>query len=215
MNRYLIVTGGTVSKRLLETVLSDYDFQKIIACDKGLEICKECNILPNLIIGDFDSAKIDVVAAYRGKTEFLDLDTHKDFTDTHVAISYILEQEIRPDEVILVGATGTRMDHTLANIGLLKQFAEAGISAYLIDEHNRITMTAHQHIVKRNDAYRYVSLLPYTEQVTGVTLQGFYYNAQGLTLKLGESIGVSNELIAECGLIEFESGLLIVIESRD
>ena len=92
MNRYLIVTGGTVSKRLLETVLSDYDFQKIIACDKGLEICKECNILPNLIIGDFDSAKIDVVAAYRGKTEFLDLDTHKDFTDTHVAISYILEQ---------------------------------------------------------------------------------------------------------------------------
>lgn len=215
MNRYLIVTGGTVSKRLLETVLSDYDFQKIIACDKGLEICKECNILPNLIIGDFDSAKIDVVAAYRGETEFLDLDTHKDFTDTHVAISYILEQEIRPDEVILVGATGTRMDHTLANIGLLKQFAETGISAYLIDEHNRITMTAHRHIVKRNDAYRYVSLLPYTEQVTGVTLQGFYYNAQGLTLKLGESIGVSNELIAECGLIEFESGLLIVIESRD
>lgn len=107
------------------------------------------------------------------------------------------------------------MDHTLANIGLLKQFAEAGISAYLIDEHNRITMTAHRHIVKRNDAYRYVSLLPYTEQVTGVTLHGFYYNAQGLTLKLGESIGVSNELIAESGLIEFESGLLIVIESRD
>ena len=107
------------------------------------------------------------------------------------------------------------MDHTLANIGLLKQFAEFGISAYLIDEHNRITMTARQHIVKRTDAYKYVSLLPYTEQVTGVTLQGFYYNAQGLTLKLGESIGVSNELIAECGLIEFESGLLIVIESRD
>lgn len=215
MNRYLVVTGGTVSKKVLETVLSDYDFQKIIACDKGLEICQECDILPDLVIGDFDSAKTDIVASYQEKTEFLDLDTHKDFTDTHVAISYILEQEIRPDEVILVGATGTRMDHTLANIGLLKQFAETEISAYLIDEHNRITMTAHQHIVKRTDAYRYVSLLPYTEQVTGVTLQGFYYNAQGLTLKLGESIGVSNELIAECGLIEFESGLLIVIESRD
>ena len=215
MNRYLVVTGGTVSKKVLETVLSDYDFQKIIACDKGLEICQECDILPDLVIGDFDSAKTDIVASYWEKTEFLDLDTHKDFTDTHVAISYILEQEIRQDEVILVGATGTRMDHTLANIGLLKQFAEFGISAYLIDEHNRITMTAHQHIVKRTDAYRYVSLLPYTEQVTGVTLQGFYYNAQGLTLKLGESIGVSNELIAECGLIEFESGLLIVIESRD
>ena len=163
MNRYLVVTGGTVSKKVLETVLSDYDFQKIIACDKGLEICQECDILPDLVIGDFDSAKTDIVASYREKTEFLDLDTHKDFTDTHVAISYILEQEIRPDEVILVGATGTRMDHTLANIGLLKQFAETEISAYLIDEHNRITMTAHQHIVKRTDAYRYVSLLPYTE----------------------------------------------------
>ena len=67
----------------------------------------------------------------------------------------------------------------------------------------------------KDDITLTVSLLPYTEQVTGVTLQGFYYNAQGLTLKLGESIGVSNELIAECGLIEFESGLLIVIESRD
>ena len=130
MNRYLVVTGGTVSKKVLETVLSDYDFQKIIACDKGLEICQECDILPDLVIGDFDSAKTDIVASYRAKTEFLDLDTHKDFTDTHVAISYILEQEIRPDEVILVGATGTRMDHTLANIGLLKQFAEFGISAF-------------------------------------------------------------------------------------
>lgn len=98
MNRYLVVTGGTVSKKVLETVLSDYDFQKIIACDKGLEICQECDILPDLVIGDFDSAKTDIVASYREKTEFLDLDTHKDFTDTHVAISYILEQEIRPDE---------------------------------------------------------------------------------------------------------------------
>ena len=215
MNRYLVVTGGTISKKVLETVLSHYDFQKIIACDKGLESCQECDILPDLVIGDFDSAKKDIVAAYREKTEFLDLDTPKDFTDTHVAISYIMEQEIRPDEVILVGAIGTRMDHTLANIGLLKQFAEAGIQAYLIDEHNRITMTAHRHIVNRTDEYRYVSLLPYTEQVTGVTLQGFYYNAKGLILKLGESIGVSNELIAECGVIEFESGLLIVIESHD
>lgn len=77
MNRYLVVTGGTVSKKVLETVLSDYDFQKIIACDKGLEICQECDILPDLVIGDFDSAKTDIVASYRGKTEFLDLDTHK------------------------------------------------------------------------------------------------------------------------------------------
>lgn len=77
MNRYLIVTGGTVSKDCLKRFFPIM-ISKIIACDKGLEICKECNILPNLIIGDFDSAKIDVVAAYRGKTEFLDLDTHKD-----------------------------------------------------------------------------------------------------------------------------------------
>ena len=131
-------------------------------------ICKECNILPNLIIGDFDSAKIDVVAAYRGKTEFLDLDTHKDFTDTHVAISYILEQEIRPDEVILVGATGTRMDHTLANIGLLKQFAEAGISAYLIDEHNRITMTAHrQYITFLTDLKSFITCYYFLKIIIG------------------------------------------------
>ena len=50
MNRYLVVTGGTVSKKVLETVLSDYDFQKIIACDKGLEICQECDILPDLVL---------------------------------------------------------------------------------------------------------------------------------------------------------------------
>lgn len=213
MNRYIVVTGGTVSKNLLETVFSKYEYTKVIACDKGLEACHDCHVKPDLVIGDFDSANAEIVKLYRGTTEWMELDTHKDYTDTHVAVQYLLNA--RPEEVIFVGATGTRLDHTLANIGLLKPLTEAGIRAVLLDANNRVRMIKDTCPMKRTEEYKYVSLIPYTNEVTGVTLSGFLYPAEQLTLTAGESIGVSNQLIKQEGTITIKSGLLLVIESHD
>ena len=61
----------------------------------------------------------------------------------------------------------------------------------------------------------YISLIPYTEKVTGITLSGFKYPLENETLKIGISRGISNELLEEEGLIHIEEGILIVCVSCD
>ena len=63
--------------------------------------------------------------------------------------------------------------------------------------------------------YKYISLLPLTTKVTGITLKGFKYLLENGTLKIGESIGVSNEQIEEEAIIEVKKGILVVIKSKD
>ena len=209
----LTVTGGTVSKEVFEAVLLEYKFDEIIACDKGIEACDSMGVMPDVVIGDFDSADNGIVDKYRDKARFINLKVHKNLTDTHVAVNYVIEHAF--DEVIILGATGTRADHMLANIGLLKLFTENNIRAYIIDANNKITMTDKSCIINKSGKYKYVSLIPYTEQVKNLTLNGFYYECENINLTIGDSLGISNELTESTGRIEFSQGLLIIIESHD
>ena len=106
MNSYIIITGGRVDlqslKGIMDRHMGDYsedhmDDSTVIAVDKGLEVCNKIGIVPDVIVGDFDSASSVVVGVYRkmadkkGSIKFIDLDTHKDFTDTHVALIYAMD----------------------------------------------------------------------------------------------------------------------------
>ena len=147
MNSYIIITGGRVDlqslKGIMDRHMGDYsedhmDDSTVIAVDKGLEVCNKIGIVPDVIVGDFDSASSVVVGVYRkmadkkGSIKFIDLDTHKDFTDTHVALIYAMDNGAT--DIYIAGATGTRMDHTMANIGLLKECADRRVNAYIEDD---------------------------------------------------------------------------------
>ena len=113
-----------------------------------------------------------------------------------------------------------RKDHSFANIGLLSMLLEKGIKGEILDPHNRIFMMDKEHsgvvkITKNRDKKEYISLIPYTEKVTGITLKGFQYPLQNETLTIGISRGISNELVKEEGLIQTEDGTLIVCISND
>ena len=105
---------------------------------------------PDLSLGDFDSVTQDELAAIRAASkETIAYDPiDKDFTDTELAWKYAMDKN--PDQLLLVGGLGTRFDHTLANVHLLRQTVEQGIDAWIIDKHNRIRLLANQrpyHIV--------------------------------------------------------------------
>ena len=118
-------------------------------------------------------------------------------------------------DIYIAGATGTRMDHTMANIGLLKECADRRVNAYIEDDHNVITMIAGSATVDRIEGFDYVSLIPYGGPVADVTLKGFEYNVEDFTFDIGDSRGVSNTISADSARIEFEDGYMIVIYSRD
>ena len=138
----------------------------------------------------------------------------KDYTDTHLAIVTAIESGAT--KVTILGATGTRLDHVMANVNLLSICLNYGIEAKIVDAHNQIyVIDSDKHLKKDKIHGKYVSLIPYTDCVTGETLIGFKYPLCDMTMTKGNSLGISNELLEEEGVIKLDKGILIVIESRD
>lgn len=210
----LIVTGGNVNTEFLKKILEKNKFETIIAADKGLEALNKINVMPNYIIGDFDSVNKTTLNQYENKNiEITYLKPEKDFTDTHMAIKLAIEK--RAKHITIIGATGTRMDHTLANIHALNEALQNNVPTEIINENNRIMLINKKAKLIKNTNYKYVSIIPLTTKITGVTLKGFKYNIENATINLGESIGVSNEQIEQEALIEIKEGIAILIYSKD
>lgn len=209
---FIIVTGGNIDKNFLEKFLHENKYDKIIAADKGLETLNEIVTEPDYIIGDFDSVNKDILEQYKN-IPITYLKPEKDFTDTHMALKLAIKQGARKATVI--GAIGTRFDHSIANIHILKEALENNIEAEIINENNRIKLINTDIKIDRDNKYKYISLIPLTTMANGVTLEGFKYGLKDATLKIGESIGISNEQIEKEATIKIKEGILIIIYSKD
>lgn len=89
------------------------------------------------------------------------------------------------------------------------------IECKIVNENNEIRLMEKKIELKKDSNYKYVSLLPLTTIAEKVTLKGFKYSLNKADLKIGESIGVSNEQLEEFSTIDMEKGVLILIRSKD
>ena len=190
--------------------------QNIIAGDRGLEALYQLKIIPNHVVGDFDSVSPEILEFYKKQPQiiFHTYNAEKDNTDTDIALKLAIQ--IKSSEITILGALGKRMDHTIANIHILKDALEANIPCQILDEHNRIYLINTSIQLEKDKIYgKYVSLIPLTSTVEGLTLTGFKYPLHDYTLLIGTSLGISNEIVTDTAHIEMNNGILIVIESRD
>lgn len=191
-------------------------YTTVIAVDGGMNAAKKLEIIPDYCVGDFDSVDPDAYRYFQSIKGIL-WEQHppeKDETDTELAIRLALETGA--EEIHIFGATGTRLDHTFANMGLLEKPMRKKVPCWLIDGHNRITMIDSDTIVRKENSFgKYLSLIPYSDKVTGVTLKGLKYPLENYTFVKGNSLGVSNEITAEQAEIGIKSGELLLIMSKD
>lgn len=210
--RAVIVTGGALGDWALERITpGDY----LIGADSGADFLVRNGYAPDLALGDFDSVAPDRLREIeRTAIETLSVDpVDKDWTDTELALREALSRGF--SDILIAGGLGTRFDHSLANVHLLRQTRAGNGDAQLIDEHNEIRLCTGICRIKADSRFPYVSLLPLTAEVTGVTLTGFRYPLHDATLKLGWSIGVSNVLEEATGTVSLSDGELLIIRSRD
>ena len=218
MKTCLFVTGGTMDLAFAGSFLKQNTFDMVVAVDGGLEHLKPLGLLPDAVVGDFDTVSPDVLAEYR-KMEQVAWEIHqpeKDETDTELAIETAIGMGAL--SITILGGTGGRIDHMLANIHLLAGCLERGISASMVDGQNRLYILDGETTFYRDRVHgKYLSFIPLTERVEGITLTGFKYPLNGKTITIGREAGlcVSNELVEETGCISFDSGLLICVESGD
>lgn len=187
--------------------------QLIISADGGARHLRALNILPHVIIGDFDSIhKKDYTFFQKKQVKIINFPLKKDYTDTQLCVSYALEHEA--SDITLFGVTGSRVDHTIANIFLLKRVAELNIPARIINRHNEIYIVTN-HLELKGHPKELLSIIPVTPDVTGVTLTGLEYPLHNAHMKMGESLGISNVFNEAIASISIASGMVIVTKSKD
>lgn len=212
----LIVTGGTVDHSFAVSYIRDQKFDYFIAADSGIRFFVQAGIRPDEVLGDFDSADPAQLSQLRNDPQiiFHQYCPEKDAVDTELALQLALEKG--SSEIHILGGTGTRMDHMLGTVRLLGFAMEQGKPCYLVDAYNRIRLIRERTVLTKAGQYGdYVSLIPLTTQVTGVTLRGFKYPLEAYTLGGFSSLGISNEIVKEQAVIALEEGILILVESRD
>ena len=220
MKKVLIITGGRTDTDFVAEAYKEYSPDVVIVADRGVMAAKELDIIPDYVVGDFDSGDTTVVEYFKsqfevyGKPMVRTFNPEKDETDTELAISLALT--LNPKEIVLLGATGTRLDHTMANIELLYRITESGVRARIIDEYNVISIHDKEITLKRDKAFgEYFSLIPFTDSVKGLNIRGAKYEVENYILSSGSSLGVSNEFMKNIVKISFDSGILILFQTSD
>lgn len=213
-HRIVICTGGALGAWALD-YLQPHDL--LIGADRGASFLVSHGFKPEISIGDFDSvSRHELESVYSNSRKVIACDpVDKDFTDTEMAFRLALDMQ--PKEIVMLGALGTRFDHSLANVQLLSLAAERGIHACIADEHNwiRVITSAAAAITIERGGFPNVSLLPLSERVAGITLTGFQYPLHEAALAIGQSLGISNALTADTGTVQIKDGRLLIIQSRD
>jgi len=176
MKHFFIIAGGKIEDAFAIEVLKGFAEKTVIAADSGMEFLRRNEIVPQVIIGDFDSVSKETLEWFQKKEGIVwhRLNPQKDDTDTEFALRLAIS--MGAECITVLGGTGSRLDHVLGNIELLGIGLELGVEIELLDANNRIRMTDHGMVLKKEEQFgKYVSLIPYTAQVEHLYLAGFKY----------------------------------------
>lgn len=211
MKAAIICNGNILDYSRCSKLLKDCEL--IICADGGARHLEQLKINTHVLLGDFDSIPPELYQSMAAsQTEVLSFPCEKDMTDTELALEVALERGA--DRIYIVGGLGSRLDHSLANVFLLKRMLSRGVKGVVTDGLNEAAAIMDGMDIEKEDGYK-ITLLPLTEQVEGVTTEGLYYPLVDATLQMGSTWGVSNECCMPKARVTLKKGILLVIKSRD
>ncbi len=214
--KVIIISGGSIDAPFALEQIKSLHPDGIIGVDRGLAFLYENQVLPTHIVGDFDSIRPEIIRYYREETDIpiRTFNPIKDASDTEIAVRLAIE--LGAEEICLLGATGTRLDHVMANIQVLKIAHDAGVKAYIADKNNKISLIEGETVLQKKEAFgTYFSLFPLGGAVQKLCIKGAKYPLLNYTLEPYNSRCVSNEFLEEKAEITFSEGIVVLMETRD
>ena len=185
----------------------------MIACDGGIDHCRKDNIVPDIMVGDFDSATNENYMYFKNMgVEEIKFPTHKDMTDMEIGMDLALKYGA--DEIYIFGGIGSRLDHSIGNVHLMCKSLEKGVKTFLINEDNTVTLVD-KFIEINTHRGQTVSLIPLTTTAEGVTTVNLEYALNDATMTIGSTLGISNVATEDNISISVKKGILIVFLSQD
>lgn len=175
----------------------------LIAADGGLAHMEKAGLIPNGILGDFDSLGYIPESA-------LVFPVEKDDTDAMLAAKRGLALGCR--EFLFYGSLdGPRLDHTVANFQTLAYLNEHGAKGTLIGLRQQVTLLKEGKITFPKNAAGNISVFAFGGEAEGVTIRNLYYNLEKGTLTPAFPLGVSNHFIGEEAEVSVEKGSVLIV----
>ena len=203
-----IYTGGAVRiDGITEHPKSD-DLR--IAADSGYLTAKALGDRIDIAVGDFDSMSADMIP---DGVELLRVPAEKDVTDTQLAVEAALNRGA--DQLVIIGGMSGRLDHTLSNLFILDDLADADVYAIMTDGQSRVRFVRSGSALIGRSGFRYLSIIAADPKVKGVTAEGCRYPLKNATLSRRCQYAVSNEITGNCALISVKKGGIFIVESTD
>ena len=204
MKKAIVFFSGVIENyfEIKKVNLNDYD---IYCADGGAEHAKALNLLPKLIIGDFDSIRPSTKEYFNNKTEFLEFPKDKDFTDGELLLKHIYDDY---NEIYVLGAFGGNLYHLLGNIFLLEKYPKVK----LINDFEEVFYVNDTFIFTNKKDLK-ISFIP-VDKENNISLKGFKFNLIEKTVKRGDSLTLSNTITESIAVAEVHSGAFIAIIQR-
>ena len=201
MKRCFIFAAGTFFGLRERPRTGDF----VIAADAGYRVCQRLQIIPDLLLGDFDSMEqpADFANIHRSPVE-------KDDTDTMLAVKTALEQGC--DTIYIYGGTGgKRLDHTLANLQTLLFLRRRGARGYLYDDDFVWTVIENEALtIEKTVEWGLFSVFCLGDRAEGIDEIGFQYSLKDAVLTPEFPLGVSNHILEPTATVTVRRGALAV-----
>ena len=202
--RRLVIIGGAEIKNyaLIRSYFTQNDFY--VYCDCGLKHQQSLGVMPDLIIGDFDSH-----AQPEDTHNVIVLPVMKDDTDTIYAVKEGIRRSY--DDFLMIGATGGRQDHNLGNIYALLMLAKCGKDAMIVDDYREISIILAGETRHVKYGYKFFSLLNISGTARGITITNAKYCLDDAEIVPEYQYGISNEVINDEAVISLREGYLLLV----
>lgn len=203
----LLISGGTkVSEK---TLLENTDGRYIIVADGGIKNLIGTDIIPDEVLGDFDSID-DAGREFieKNNIKIKKYPTKKDFTDTELCLEVLLEKGA--DDIVILAATGTRLDHMFSSMFLLERLKKENVVGRFIDDHNEARFISNEEVEILKNNYKYFSIVPVSKEVT-LSIKGAYYDVEDFKFNRYTIRATSNQIKEDAAKIKIDGeGFLIL-----
>ena len=217
----LIFAGGEkdLSKDEFQGALSEHNINSesalsIIAADSGGDFAVSCGVTPDLLIGDLDSISHENLESLSNNQKTIIEKHNQDKLETDLELALNKAISHSPESIFIFGAFGGRLDHELANISLCADGDYEGSRIVLIGKDQcGYVLQNESSVTISGELGQVFSLIPLSDEVSGVSILGSRWELKDVVLKSGKSRSVCNEFLGGDVVVSVGVGKVFVIVS--